>query len=89
MSVSLDDVDRVETRWLALKEVTETTHEQQARGSLSESDAALYAVVVQHIQNCIPVRRKCHALFSKGHSGQEDTLQGNAGLLSLAVMLAN
>lgn len=54
----LDDVDRVQARGLALKEVAEAPHEQQARDSLYEGDTAFYAVVVQHIQHCVLVWRE-------------------------------
>jgi len=54
--------------------VTEATHEQQTRRGLGEGDATLYAVAVQHIQHCVPVRSEGHALFSKRHCRQEDSL---------------
>ncbi len=79
----LDDVDRVQARGFALKEVTEATHEQQARGSLGQGDAALYAVAVQHIQDSIPVRCESHALLSKRHCCEEDSLHISACSLLL------
>ena len=55
--------------------MAEAPHEQEARHSLDEGDAALYAVVVQHILYCILVWAESHALLRKRYCRQEDSLQ--------------